>query len=94
MLRHEPRRALDGGADGLDLTRRVVAAAGQRLRAGGWLAIEVGGAQDRQLAATLAAAGFEAPIVWCDEDGDVRGLCAQLVSVSRPGARQTPTRLA
>ena len=41
----EPIGALDGGADGLDVIRRLVAAAPLYLRAGGALALEVG---DRQ----------------------------------------------
>jgi release factor glutamine methyltransferase len=39
---HEPRLALDGGADGLTLLRRVVAEAPARLVPGGVLAVEVG----------------------------------------------------
>lgn len=41
-LRHEPRRALTAGADGLDDLRRIVAGAPQHLRAGGWLIVEHG----------------------------------------------------
>jgi release factor glutamine methyltransferase len=41
-LRHEPRRALTAGADGLDDLRRIVADAPQHLRAGGWLIVEHG----------------------------------------------------
>jgi release factor glutamine methyltransferase len=51
-VRREPRLALDGGADGLDVIRRLVAAAGARLASGGLLAIEHGwdqGAAVRQL---------------------------------------------
>ena len=42
---HEPRLALDGGADGLDLVRRIVAAAPRYLRASGALAMEIGAGQ-------------------------------------------------
>ncbi len=41
-LRHEPRRALTAGPDGLDDLRRIVADAPQHLRAGGWLIVEHG----------------------------------------------------
>ena len=50
VQRYEPRRALDGGTDGLDLVRRVVEAAARLLRPGGWLLVEVGGDQDAALA--------------------------------------------
>lgn len=73
----EPRRALDGGADGLDLARRVVIDAARLLRPGGRLAIELGGDQDTRLAPTLAAVGFEAVTPWSDEDGDLRGVEAR-----------------
>jgi release factor glutamine methyltransferase len=76
VQRYEPRRALDGGDDGLDLVRQVVAAAGWLLRPGGWLLVEVGGDQDRALAPSLAAAGFEPGEPWHDEDGDLRGVAA------------------
>ena len=74
---HEPRLALDGGPDGLDLVRRVVAAAGTLLRPGGWLMVEVGGDQDHVLAPGFASAGFGRVDSWADEDGDLRRMSAQ-----------------
>ncbi len=76
VQRFEPRRALDGGADGLDVVRRVVAAAGRVLRPDGWMLLEVGGEQDRALAPALAANGFETATTWSDDDGDLRGIAA------------------
>jgi len=78
VQRHEPRLALDGGVDGLDLLRRVVGAAGRLLRPGGWVLVEVGGDQDEALAPTLATACFEAVTPWHDDDGDLRGLAARM----------------
>jgi release factor glutamine methyltransferase len=77
VQRYEPRVALDGGADGLDLARRVVAAAGRLLAPGGWLLVEVGGNQDEALAPDLAAAGFSDVESWWDDDGDLRGVAAE-----------------
>ena len=77
VQRYEPPAALDGGEDGLEVVRRVVAAAARLLVPGGWLLTEVGGAQDRALAPELDAAGFEPAAPWCDEDGDLRGLAAR-----------------
>ena len=77
VQRYEPRWALDGGRDGLDLVRSVVGAAGRLLRPGGWLLAEVGGAQDEALAPVLSAAGFDDVAGWRDEDGDLRGIAAR-----------------
>jgi release factor glutamine methyltransferase len=80
VRRHEPRTALDGGPDGLDLVRRVVAAAATVLRPGGWLAIEVGGEQDVALAPVLDRHGFGSVVPWRDADGDLRGLVGVTVA--------------
>lgn len=42
---YEPRAALDGGADGLSLIRRLLATAGLHLRPGGALVVEIGANQ-------------------------------------------------
>jgi release factor glutamine methyltransferase len=56
---HEPRVALAGGADGLDLVRRLVPEARRALRPGGALALETAGdAQATLAAALLGTAGF------------------------------------
>jgi release factor glutamine methyltransferase len=85
VQRYEPRLGLDGGADGLDLVRRVVAAAGRLLRPGGWLLVEVGGEQDETLAPTLSAAGFGPVTPWADDDGDLRGVAARLIPAGGRG---------
>jgi release factor glutamine methyltransferase len=51
---HEPRVALFGGADGLELYRRLIPQAHAALRAGGLLAMELGFGQSEPLAALLA----------------------------------------
>jgi release factor glutamine methyltransferase len=45
ISRYEPRGALDGGADGLSVLRRIIEAAPDFLRPGGLLALEIGEAQ-------------------------------------------------
>jgi release factor glutamine methyltransferase len=57
-VRAEPALALDGGADGLDLVRRLIGAAPALLAAGGALALEIGAGQAAATTALLAAAGF------------------------------------
>jgi release factor glutamine methyltransferase len=82
VQRHEPRLALDGGTDGLDVVRRIVAGAARLLRPGGWVLTELGGAEDVALGRTLGRGGFELVRPWFDEEGDLRGVAAQL-TVSR-----------
>lgn len=55
---HEPRLALDGGADGLSLYRRLVVDARRVLKPGGLLAVEIGETQGPALKALLEAAGY------------------------------------
>jgi release factor glutamine methyltransferase len=54
----DPRRALDGGADGLDVYRRIAAAAAALLAPDGILVVELGAGQAEQVAALCAAAGL------------------------------------
>ncbi|MEV4052315.1 putative protein N(5)-glutamine methyltransferase [Amycolatopsis sp. NPDC049688] len=56
---HEPLVALDGGADGLDLARRVAAGAPQWLTPGGTVLVESSGRQAPVLAGIFAAAGLK-----------------------------------
>jgi release factor glutamine methyltransferase len=55
---HEPRLALDGGPDGLDVIRRVVTMGRARLSEGGILAIEVHYDQAARVTALFEAAGY------------------------------------
>jgi release factor glutamine methyltransferase len=57
-VRAEPRAALDGGEDGLDLIRRLVEAAPPLLSSGGALALEVGAGQADAVASICRAAGL------------------------------------
>lgn len=59
---HEPRLALDGGADGLDVIRRLVDTIGAHLCPGGGLFVEVGAGQADEVAQLLHVAGFAEPI--------------------------------
>ena len=58
-LRHEPRQALVGGADGLDAIRHIVAAASSHLAPGGSLMIEHGHDQANAVRGLMGDAGFE-----------------------------------
>jgi release factor glutamine methyltransferase len=60
---HEPRRALDGGPDGLSFHRQIVAGAAAYLRPGGVLALETSalGGQAHAVAALIAGEGTFTP---------------------------------
>ncbi len=59
---HEHRVALDGGADGLDVQRRVIAEAAAWLAPGGTLLVESSVAQAPVTAALMAAGGLAAAV--------------------------------
>jgi len=64
---HEPRQALDGGADGLDVLRRVSAAAPGWLAPGGRLLVETSERQATVAAAVVAEHGLRPDV---DHDPD------------------------
>lgn len=55
---HDPRRALDGGADGLDAYRALVPQAARLLARGGALVVEVGQGQSEEVEGLMTAAGL------------------------------------
>jgi len=59
-LRHEPRMALDGGDDGLDVVRNLISDAPALLAPAGWLLLEVGAGQALQVEALMRSAGATA----------------------------------
>jgi release factor glutamine methyltransferase len=64
---HEPRIALDGGADGVDIHRRVAEQAPRWLRPGGHLIIETSQRQAPLTIDTMTANGFVARVVRSDD---------------------------
>jgi len=64
---YEPREALDGGPDGLDVLRRVIAEASQWLTAGGHLLVEASAKQAPELAETIARGGLMPRVIRCDD---------------------------
>ena len=57
-VRHDPVLALDGGADGLDVIRRLVSEAPRILSPGGILALEIGHDQSRRVCELLEGQNF------------------------------------
>jgi len=76
---HEPRTALDGGRDGLDVLRRVAAGAPAWLAPGGHLLSEASEDQAPLAEAVLASAGLVARVVTSEDEG------ATVVIGRRPG---------
>jgi release factor glutamine methyltransferase len=66
---HEPLAALDGGADGLDVVRRLLAGARGWLRAGGFVAVETSDRQAPPAAEAFARAGLVPSVVTDDDLG-------------------------
>jgi release factor glutamine methyltransferase len=64
---HEPLVALDGGADGLDLHRRIAALAPLWLRPGGYLLIETSPRQAPDTVAAMAGHGMDTAVTRSDE---------------------------
>jgi release factor glutamine methyltransferase len=66
---YEPRSALDGGVDGLEVVRRIVGSARDWLRPGGMLATEVGDDQWETVVVLAHDAGLVAEVI--DDDGAI-----------------------
>jgi release factor glutamine methyltransferase len=58
---HDPRAALDGGADGLDAYRALIPQATRLLAPGGALVVEAGQGQSGDIGGLMAAAGLMLP---------------------------------
>jgi release factor glutamine methyltransferase len=75
-VRHDPRRALDGGADGLDCYRTIAGQAGRLLKPGGHLVVELGFGQEVPVAAMFRTAGLAPRPAHTDLSGIPRALHA------------------
>jgi release factor glutamine methyltransferase len=71
---HEPARALDGGADGLDAYRLIVADLPRLLAPGGHAVLELGQGQAAAVAGLAGAAGLDVLGTHADLGGVERAL--------------------
>lgn len=71
-IRHEPRQALVGGADGLESIRQIVESAGHHLVNHGWLLLEHGWNQGNAVRELMKIAGFERVTTFRDIGGNER----------------------
>ena len=84
---HEPREALDGGADGLAVIRRIVSRAGEFLAPGGALFIEIG---DSQAAQALEAIDRTPGLAGGRVEKDLAGHDRFALALRPAGNGQTP----
>ena len=88
----EPIMALDGGADGLLYYRRIIAGAGEYLKGGGSIVLELGDAMGEAVARLFAdAGGFEPAQVYRDYAGKERVIAAAKL-LPAVNARERPDR--
>jgi len=73
---HEPRTALDGGADGLDIVRRIAAEAKPWLAVGGRIAVEIGAGQGSAAERIFLDNGYRVEKMIADWQGHPRVLVA------------------
>lgn len=74
---HEPRLALDGGLDGLDLIRRLITQARRVIKPGGRIFLEIGADQGEAVAMWLTREGFQRVAIQHDLAGHARVVHAQ-----------------
>jgi len=67
---YDPRAALDGGPDGLDIVRRIISQAPDHLKPGGFLAIEIGAGQSRDVMNLMHERG----LTNCGAEQDFNGI--------------------
>ena len=78
IKKYEPRMALDGGNDGLDLIKKVIYKARYILKKNGTLALEIGIEQDRRVSKILIDNNFRIKHVIKDYKNNIRCLIANL----------------
>ena len=77
-VKHEPYMALDGGEDGLVFYRRLAAKAGNHLKSGGFLAMEVGIHQAEIVHKMMEETGeFDSFEIISDLGGIERAVCCR-----------------
>ena len=83
-VRREPRLALDGGDDGLAISRRIVAGAAARLRPGGTLVLEMHESHLHDLPAICLQSGLERAEPCRDLGGLPRFVVAHMAGAPAP----------
>lgn len=75
LLEQEPREAFDGGPYGISIQQRVVNEARAYLKPGGWLLLEIGLGQDRQMSQLFRRAKeYDPPEAVANQQGEIRAM--------------------
>ena len=77
IKKFEPRMALDGGNDGLDLIKKVIYKSKQILKIKGMLALEIGNEQIKKVSKILIDNKFRIKYVIKDYRNNVRSIFAE-----------------
>ena len=78
IKKYEPRMALDGGNDGLDLIKKVIYKSKDILKINGMLALEIGNEQIREVSKILVINNFRIKIAINDYKNNIRCVLANL----------------
>ena len=77
-VKNEPRLALDGGFDGLEIIRRIIKEAPLYLENGGYLVLEADPSQMEKIAVLMKDNGFSEPVLHKDLAGQNRVIAGKL----------------
>jgi release factor glutamine methyltransferase len=78
VKRFEPKIALDGGKDGLDVIKKVIYKSKTILKKSGWLALEIGHGQQYNVSQILKKQNFKEELLVKDYKNNVRCILARL----------------
>ena len=76
IKKHEPRMALDGGNDGLDLIKKVIYKSRKVLKINGTLALEIGNEQIKKVSKELIDNNFRIKQIIKDYKNNIRCVLA------------------
>ena len=81
IINYEPKTAIDGGVDGLDLIKKVIYKSNHLLKKHGLLAIEIGFNQYHKVSGILKRSGFREVAKECDYNRNVRCIISTRVCI-------------
>jgi release factor glutamine methyltransferase len=81
IINYEPKTAIDGGVDGLDLIKKVIYKSNHLLKKHGLLAIEIGFNQYHKVSGILKRSGFREIAKECDYNRNVRCIISTRVCI-------------